>query len=565
MTLVVVAYALPRSARQALVLAERFVGSKQSVFVAESPVLSVSVSADTKLRNGATGDVSPAYYIFNVGDGDGFVVISGDDRFKDVLGYSTEGKVDVDSNMPDGLKYWLDFLAAEMSSALNRGEAEVAQRSVAVSSDADMAMSVEPLVKTKWNQNTPYNAMCPVIDGVNAVTGCVATGMAQVMRFHAWPAKGVGSHTNANHTDYSADFGATEYDWDNMLYEYADDATQEQKDAVATLMYHCGVATDMCYTTGESYTPSMFAGQALVNYFGYNPYMHYEGRDYMTDEEWKSLLVSELQAGRPLVYWGMTAEESGLGHFFVCDGYDAASGKFHFNWGWSGAYDGYYEISALEPGTGGIGAGTGEFNYMQSIIVGLQPEPMGQYESHFEMKSFEPVKKTMNQGSNMEFRISELTNNAINFEGKIGFAVYKDGKLFKTLSMSGSLSNLPLGAYYSEHTMSCKFNSEFAAGTYQLCLIAQNEGQENFDVIRTYRANTTVWNAEVTTDYKVKFTPAEEQIPSAINDVCVAKDVVKEEYFDLSGMSVQSTLKQGVMVRRTTYSDGSVKVDKVIR
>lgn len=564
MTLVVVAYAVPRSAKQALELAERFVGAAQSVYGASPRTLSLSVSAETKLRNGVTGEVVPAYYICNVGEGDGFVVVSGDDRFKDVLGYSAKGNV-TDGNMPDGLRYWLGFLASEMSSVLQAGtSAEVPQRCVVASVDCDMSKSVEPLVKTKWNQNTPYNTYCPVVDGKATVTGCVATGMAQVMKYHAWPVKGTGSHTNVYHPEYSADFGASEYDWGNMLDEYTDSASEQQKNAVATLMYHCGVATDMRYTHNDSATPSILAGQALVNHFGYNPFMHYEGRDYMTDEEWKQLLVSELQAGRPLMYWGMTAEESGLGHFFVCDGYDATSGKFHFNWGWSGVYDGYYEISALEPGVGGAGAGTGEFNYMQSVLVGLQPEPMGQYESHFEMKSFEPAKKTVNQGANMEFRITELTNNAINFTGKIGFAVYKDGKLFKTLSMSGSLTNLPLGAYYSEHTMSCKFNSEFAAGTYQVCLIAQNDGQENFDVIRAYRANTTVWNAEVTTDYRVKFTPATEQIPSGIGEVKTTKDVKSTDYYNLSGVRLPHP-QRGVTVRRTVFTDGTVRVDKVMR
>jgi hypothetical protein len=291
-----------------------------------------------------------------------------------------------------------------------------------------------------------------------------------------------------------------------MADVYNTSSTEAQKNAVATLMYHCGVATDMRYTAYDSGTPSIYAAMALVNYFGYNPNMHFEGRDYMSMGAWKALLLSELQSGRPLAYWGMTSEASGAGHFFVCDGYDAETGLFHFNWGWSGTYDGYYEISALEPGIGGAGAGTGEFNYLQGIIVGLQPEAMGEYESHFEMKSFAPVKTTMNQGANMEFNITDLTNNAVNFTGKIGFAVFKDGELFKTLSMSKVPNTLPLGAYYATHSMSCKFDSSFPAGMYQICLIAQNEGQEGFDIIRAYHTNTTMWNAEVTADYKVKFT-----------------------------------------------------------
>ena len=112
--------------------------------------------------------------------------------------------------------------------------------------------------------------------------------------------------------------------------------------------------------------------------------------------------------------------------------------------------------------------------------------------------------------------------------------------------------------------MSCKFNSEFAAGTYQVCLIAQNEGQENFDVIRAYRTNTTVWNAEVTTDYRVKFTPAAEQIPSGIGEVETIRDVKSTDYYNLSGVRLPHP-QRGVTVRRTVFTDGTVRVDKVMR
>jgi hypothetical protein len=157
---------------------------------------------------------------------------------------------------------------------------------------------------------------------------------------------------------------------------------------------------------------------------------------------------------------------------------------------------------------------------------------MGEYESHFEMKSFAPAKTTMNQGQWMEFNIIELTNNAINFNGKIGFAVFKDGALFKTLEMSSVPSTLPLGAYYSTYSMSCKFDSSFSAGTYQICLIAQNEGQENFDVIRAYHGNTTVWNAEVTSDYKVKFTPATADAPNITGDIELPETQAKHTVYN---------------------------------
>lgn len=566
LAITIVTQAAPRTAEEALRIAQSFITEVPSLANGKSVRLSLAttIHAETRLRNAATGESSPAYYICSIGENNGFVVVSGDDRFKEVLGYTTSGNAD-SAEMPDGLKYWLDVLAREMHAALENSSSEASVSTTTIDENSyNTLTSVTPLVKTKWNQSAPFNDLCPMTTDGRAVTGCVATGMAQIMKYHEAPTKGIGSHTNAYFSSCTADFGNTVYDWANMCNEYGATATDAQKNAVATLMYHCGVATDMRYTAYDSATPSIYAGMALVNYFGYNPNMHYEGRDYMSAEAWKALLVSELQDGRPLMYWGMTGETSGAGHFFVCDGYDAATGLFHFNWGWGGTYDGYYELSALEPGTGGIGAGTGEFNYFQSILVGLQPEAMGEYESHFEMKTFAPAKTTMNQGAVMEFKITEFSNNAINFTGKIGFAVFKDGELFKILSMGNVPGTLPLGAYYPEHSMSCKFDSSFSAGTYQICLIAQNEGQEGFDIIRAYYTNTTIWNAEVTSDYKVKFTPATELTPSGIGEVETVKDVKSTDYYNLSGVRMPHP-QRGVMVRRTVFTDGTVRVDKVMQ
>jgi len=566
LAITIVTQATPRTAEEALRIAQSFITEVPSLANGKSVRLSLAttIHAETKLRNAATGESSPAYYICSIGDNNGFVVVSGDDRFKEVLGYTTSGNAD-SAEMPDGLKYWLDFLASEMQAAQKYYDANGTVRTATVDENSyNTLTNVTPLVKTKWNQSAPFNDLCPMTTDGRAVTGCVATGMAQIMKYHEAPTKGIGSHTNAYFSSCTADFGNTVYDWANMCNEYGAEATDAQKNAVATLMYHCGVATDMKYSAYDSATPSIYAGMALVNYFGYNPNMHYEGRDYMSAEAWKTLLLSELQAGRPLVYSGHTSETGGAGHFFVCDGYDANTGMFHFNWGWGGTYDGYYELSALEPGIGGIGAGTGEFNYLQGTIVGMQPEIMGKYESCFKMKSFAPVKTTFNQGAYMEFDITELTNYAINFTGNIGFAVFKDGKFFTTLSMDNVWGSLRLGAYYPKISLPCKFDSSFSAGTYQICLIAQNEGQEGFDIIRAYYTNTTIWNAEVTSDYKVKFTPATELIPSGIGEVKTVKDVKSTDYYNLSGVRMPHP-QRGIMVRRTVFTDGTVRVDKVMQ
>ncbi len=515
---VVLAYAAPRSAKQAMELAERFVAANTNFAKIRNVSLALSPSTAAEVKANGTV-VAPAYYVCNVGEGNGFVVVSGDDRFKEILGYSMSGAIDGSEEMPDGLKYWLDFLAAEMEAAktyydANGIEALPQTRATAQPKHGDIA----PLITTRWDQTAPYNDLCPMTANGRAVTGCVATGMAQIMNYHEYPVKGIGSNTNTYFANQTINFAETTYDWANMTDTYGLTSTEAQKTAVATLMAHCGCATNMRYTAEVSGTPNIAAGIALVNHFGYNPNMHYAGRDQMSSGAWKALLLQELDAKRPMPYSGMTGADNAEGHFFICDGYEAATGKFHFNWGWSGRYDGYYEISALEPGTGGTGAGTGSFNYYQSVIVGVQPEVMGEYETHFEMESFKPRAMSVPQGSNMEFKITNLSNNTINFTGKIGLAVYKDGELLSTF-LEAVRTDFSSGVYYPETSYFCKFNSAYTVGQYCICLVAQRDGSDKLEVVRANYGTPTYWNAEVTSDYMVKFTAVTDDYKISDSDV----------------------------------------------
>ncbi len=533
-----VADAAPRSAQQALELAERFVAANMNFAKHRNASLTLSSSSVAEVK--AKGVVeTPAYYVCNVDGGNGFVVVSGDDRFKEILGYSMSGAVEDGGDMPDGLKYWLDFLAREMEAAKVYYDANgIEALSKTRSAVQPMHEDIAPLLTTQWDQMSPYNDLCPMTANGRSVTGCVATGMAQIMNYYEYPVKGIGSHTNAYFASQTMNFGETTYDWANMSDTYNAVSTEAQKTAVATLMAHCGCAVDMRYTAEVSGTPNIYAGIALVNYFGYNPNIHYAGRDYMSGGAWKDLLLEELAAGRPLAYSGMTGADSGEGHFFVCDGYESATGKFHFNWGWSGRFDGYYELSSLEPGTGGVGAGTGSFNYYQSVIVGLQPEATGEYETHFEMSTFKPKSTSYNQGAQMEFVMTNLTNNTINFSGEIGLAVYKDGALFETF-MDAVPTGLVPGAYATEISYFCKFPSKYTPGVYRVCMVAKRSGSDKLEVIRANYGTPTYWDAEVTgaEDYMVKFTAVTDDY--YITDAGVAPVIVsdKQGYAYVNGIS----------------------------
>ena len=325
------------------------------------------------------------FYIFNTSDG--FVIVSADDIAYPILGYSDAGNFDP-QNIPVNMYEWLQGYEDEIQFGIENGisaSAEIAADWEKLSSGQGLSpkrsRSVNALVQTRWNQGSPYNNLCPYDsgEGERTVTGCVATAMAQIMKYWNYPTQGNGSVTY-NATGYgnqTANFGNTTYDWNNMLNTYSNSATSAQKNAVATLMYHCGVAVHMSYgvsSTGGSGAVTVgssngTAEYAMKNYFLYKNTLAGRYRSSYSDTNWKNMMYTDLDAGRPIIY---TGRGDGGGHCFICDGYNN-SNQFHFNWGWGGYCDGFYAINSLVPGTGGIGSGNGTYNESQSAIFGIEP------------------------------------------------------------------------------------------------------------------------------------------------------------------------------------------------
>lgn len=325
------------------------------------------------------------FYIFNTGDG--FVIVSADDIAVPILGYSDAGNFDP-QNIPVNMYEWLQGYENDINRAISDGvstSAETAANWTKLSRGQGLSpkrsRSVEALVSTKWNQSAPFNNLCPYDNSHSerTVTGCVATAMAQIMKYWNYPTQGNGTQTYTHETygQQTANFGSTTYDWNNMLNTYSNSATQAQKNAVATLMYHCGVAVMMDYgvsSTGGSGAVTVgssngTAEYALKTYFLYKNTLNGCRRSDYTDQTWKNMLTTDLDASRPVIY---TGRGEGGGHCFICDGYNN-SDQFHFNWGWGGYCDGFYAINSLEPGTGGIGSGNGTYNESQSAIFGIEP------------------------------------------------------------------------------------------------------------------------------------------------------------------------------------------------
>jgi len=311
------------------------------------------------------------FYIYDRGASSGFVVVAGDDRLPQVLGYGAAGDF-TSSNLPPAVSYWMSEMDREIAYLQSHSNATAHH-------PIKRATAVGPLMTTRWDQGEPYNDLCPTYTDNNgttarAVTGCVATATAQVMNYHQWPPVGRGNHTytcNVNdmtYTELSADFSQSVYRWDLMLDDYTGESSTESREAVAKLMSDVGIAVDMGYgsSSGASETVAM---HSLRQYFNYSEKSYLLNRDYYTSQEWDQFLVDELAAGRPIIYCGYDFSTNGGGHAFVFDGYDS-NGYFHVNWGWGGHYDGYFLSSVLNPGTS-------KFNFMQDAMMGVIPEPQG--------------------------------------------------------------------------------------------------------------------------------------------------------------------------------------------
>lgn len=355
------------------VAASRSIGARSSVI--SEPAMTIE------------NEGTPSVYIFNKAE-EGFVIVSADEVAAPILGYSDTGVLDVE-NLPDNLKGWLENCSRQIRRASAAGAESY---SVTRETDHD---PIEPLVKTKWDQTKPFNNDCPTRDGFRCVTGCVATAMAQVMKYFNWPTQ-VASDANISYKwrsksipnpenptemiqeTLTADFSNEEFDWDNMRDSYSgNNYTETEASAVAALMKACGYSVDMDYNLASSGSAAVnnLVGKALAQYFKYDQGLHNEPREVYSAEQWEELIYNNLHDCGPIVYWG------GI-HCFVCDGYQS-DGYFHFNWGWSGEGDGWFLLDALNPTTVGTGGNFAGYNNDQGALLGIKPAGDVPSERHY--------------------------------------------------------------------------------------------------------------------------------------------------------------------------------------
>lgn len=487
-----------------------------SALFANGKQISQNASLSAARKYSRTGQVAPAknlrsdktnnapYYAFNLEQG--YVIVSGDDEMTELVGYAENGFFDAE-NVPPQMQLWLNGYA-EYVAAVQSGKAKA--KKILLSDSPSVV--VEPLVTTKWNQDAPFNNFAPEYTDDNnntqrCATGCAATAMAQIMKFHNWPEQGVG-HYSYEHQSFgtiSSNFSEHVYDWTNMIDRYNNgEYSNVQADAVALLMKDCGVSLNMNYgpVSGASiysYTP------AFKNYFRYSS--RTVNRSGCETAEFTKIITDELQEGRPIIYCG-TGEDGG--HAFVVDGYDT-NYFLHVNWGWGGYSDGYFDMNYMDPAGLGIGGGSGAFKWNQGIVLarplkdGVEPYEFIQqlcFVPYNDVKGgiFCEQEMPANKGDVVTILLRNTANlSGESFFGSLNVGVFDDSGALVTMgneerieNNNGELLEFQSGSLYSVDLPMTLNTAGIADGNY----IVRAMSKANGDVWRKF-ASTDCLNMTV--------------------------------------------------------------------
>jgi hypothetical protein len=321
---------------------------------------------EMNLRTEFSDEILPELYIYYFTNGS-YAVVPADDNLRPVLAYSSRPLEDAE-DMPPAFKLWLDFYAQDLLSIrgteFEHAENKRLWREVSMNNFGSMPRTrdVSPLIKTNWNQDWPYNELCPLDPagpGGRVYVGCVATAMAQVMKYWNKPVTGQGSSSYfaSGYGYQSANYGNTTYLWDEMP-----NSVSGSNIPVATLMYHAAVSVEMGFAPDGSGSNGMRARNALASYFRFPGSTYVQKQNYSATA-WETLLRAQLDNGVPMYYSG---SHTTSGHAWNCDGYQGTD-YFHFNFGWSGSYNGYYYLNSITPGSN-------TFNLGQAAITNVIPE-----------------------------------------------------------------------------------------------------------------------------------------------------------------------------------------------
>ena len=467
-----------RTPEEAAIIASGFMSQKHaSTTVAQrvqkAKSINVAPSAVSLEYTQATASNENAVYVFNHTDG-GFVLVSAADNSREVLGFSDNGYFDK-NDIPTNMQFWLQMYANEIAKSKN-----TTTSAMSAPSHAKSYTVVSPLLDCTWDQAAPYNNDCPVVGGERCVTGCVATAISQIMYAHKYPTRGSGSYsyTSDDGVYASADFGATTYDWNNMLPYYRNNYNNTQASAVAKLMYHVGVSSNMDYGVYESGAVSQIALANLCTYFRYDKGISVLPKDFMNEADILDSISVDLQAGRPIYVDGRTKSNSG--HAFVCDGM-RSDGYIHINWGWGGYCNGYFTMSALNPDDQGIGGSSDNSAFTEQVTfyTNIQPDKGGTAKpfatvSNLTLTSNEVISKN----ADISFRLDHFCNIGLaDAKGTLKYYFYDTNDHLIANSNCFQPIDLQPGYYYTNPIyLSQSIPAGLANGDYELEVVYDNMG-----------------------------------------------------------------------------------------
>ena len=410
------------------------------------------------------GSAAP-YYVFNTSEGDGgYVIVAGDDRVPQVLGYSDEGSFD-SQNVPEAMQAWLDGYAAQIA-ALDEGGT--------MATHITSSRPIAPLVRAAWSQNSPYYIKLPFRpNGQHALVGCVATAMAQVMHYWQWPKRPtttIPAYVTKSLGYNMPELPPVDFAWNILQDTYlTNDTVSAAGQAAATLSLYCAQSVEMDFKEGASGAPTRNIRNAMVHYFGYSPDIKTLERSIYTSQEWESIILDELKARRPVIYVGYKLPS---GHAFICDGYDG-NGMFHFNWGWNGRSNGYFLLNILNPDLQGSGSASGTYGYIigQTIVTGIQPGTTSNtgldvYNEYIAITDCVDTRSSVDKdfSVSLETHLLNCASDTIDFN--YAWGLYQGSELVKIMN-SGTKLGLP-SWYYTSFKRTLSLGSGITSGSYRI-------------------------------------------------------------------------------------------------
>lgn len=441
------------------------------------------------------------FFIFNNTSGPGYVIIAADDCVVPILGYSYVNNFDTET-LPPNLKEWLNDYAEQIETAVTmrasataeiRAEWDCLRQGKPLPIKSEKA--VTPLISTTWDQSPYYNALCPYDNSAHerTLTGCVATALGQVLKYWSYPEHGYGSHSYVpnSHPEYGSlyvDFSSVNYQWSSMPNNVT-----SSNNAVATLLYHCGVSVNMDYGisgspdygssayTADNGTNRPSAETALKTYFNYKSTLHSVSKSDYSDSQWINLLKNELDHSRPMLYRGSGNQG---GHSFICDGYNN-NDYFHFNWGWSGHYNDYFYINNLNPTSFNFSSG-------QQAVIGIEPNGSGGGGGGGgggSSEDFDLVYHNNLSMDNTEYWFYDpfsvyaevLNSGSGNFSGYIGAGVFRKNengeyRFLDVMSYWDKTSNPLQPNYYVYGNLECEAGPPYIPGSYGIAMVYSMDG-----------------------------------------------------------------------------------------